>query len=75
MGKVVIHATVSLDGFITGPHDELDWVFKYGSDKMADDVVKDTGAVVLGKRTYEISIKNNQLPYGHRESAPVCVYS
>jgi hypothetical protein len=28
MGKVIIHATMSLDGFIAGPHDEMDWVFK-----------------------------------------------
>jgi hypothetical protein len=30
MGKVIIHATMSLDGFIAGPHDEMDWVFKKG---------------------------------------------
>jgi dihydrofolate reductase len=32
MGKVIVHATMSLDGFIAGPHDEMDWVFKYDDD-------------------------------------------
>jgi dihydrofolate reductase len=64
MGKVIIHATMSLDGFIAGPHDEMDWVFKYDDDGMANEVMEETGAVVLGRRTFEISLKNNQLPYG-----------
>jgi dihydrofolate reductase len=64
MGKVIVHAVMSLDGFIAGPDDEMEWSFKYGGDAMADEVMQDTGAVVLGKRTFEISLKNNQLPYG-----------
>ncbi len=28
MGKVVLHATMSLDGFIAGSNEEMDWVFK-----------------------------------------------
>ncbi len=28
MGKVIIHVTMSLDGFIAGPNDEVDWGFK-----------------------------------------------
>jgi len=26
MGKVVIHATISLDGYIAGPNDDLSWM-------------------------------------------------
>jgi hypothetical protein len=29
-GKVVWHVTMSLDGFIAGPDDALDWVFGPG---------------------------------------------
>jgi hypothetical protein len=29
MGKVLWHVTMSLDGFITGPNDSMDWVFDY----------------------------------------------
>ena len=45
MGKVIIHATMSLDGFIAGPHDEMDWVFKYDDDGMANEVMEETEAV------------------------------
>ena len=70
MGKVIIHATMSLDGFIAGPHDEMDWVFRYGSDKMVDEIMGKIGAVVLGKRTFDISLKKNQLPYGDLVKVP-----
>lgn len=29
MGKVTWHVTMSLDGFIAGPNDAMDWVFGY----------------------------------------------
>lgn len=45
MGKVIIHATMSLDCFIAGPHDEMDWIFKYDSDKMVDEIMKEMRAV------------------------------
>jgi len=70
MGKVIIHATMSLDGFIAGPHDDMEWVFKYSSDSMADEIMRETGAIVLGKRTFDISLKNNQLPYGATVKVP-----
>jgi dihydrofolate reductase len=28
-GKVLWHTTMSLDGFVAGPHDEVDWVFEH----------------------------------------------
>lgn len=64
MGKVIIHTTMSLDGFIAVPHNEMDWVFKYDSDKMVDKIMKEIGAVVLGKRTFDISLEINQLSSG-----------
>ena len=71
MGKVIIHATMSLDGFIATPEDGMDWVFKYeGSDDVAKEVMGTTGAVVLGRRTFDVSIRNNQLPYGGAVRVP-----
>jgi len=62
---------MSLDGFIAGLHDEMDWVFKYDfSDTIVDAVMKNIGAVVLGKRTYDISLKINSLPYGGNVKVP-----
>jgi len=66
MGKVILHVTMSLDGFMAGPHDEMDWVFAYdgGDLRMAQDVMSSTGAVVLGKHTYDVSVANDHMPYG-----------
>ncbi len=41
MDKVMIHVTMSLDGFIAGLHDEVDWGFIFGSDKMVDKLFLD----------------------------------
>ncbi len=62
MGQVILHATMSLDGFIAGPKDEMDWAFKYGgADEMIDEVTDTTGSVVLGRRTFDVSLEQNQL--------------
>jgi len=42
MGKVLWHVTMSLDGFIAGPNDSMDWVFEY--------VKPDTGMEELLRR-------------------------
>lgn len=70
MGKVTLHATMSLDGFMARPNDEMDWVFKYGTDEMVDEVMRAIGAVVLGHRTFELAIKKNGLPYGGEVKVP-----
>jgi len=31
MAKVIVHVTMTLDGFIARPNNELDWMFKYNS--------------------------------------------
>jgi len=55
-GKVVWHATMSLDGFIAGPGDAMDWVFKHDSGPNAevDEVLRTLGAVLVGRRSYDV---------------------
>jgi dihydrofolate reductase len=65
MSKIVIDISTSLDGFVAGPNDELDaihrWLFT--DDPSGDpqrifaELVRSTGAVLLGRRTYDLSIK------------------
>jgi len=50
---------MSLDGFIAGPGDAMDWVFAHhradpGPNEIADDVIATTGALLVGRRTYEV---------------------
>ena len=68
MGKVVIDMSMSLDGFIAGPSDDVErlhhWVFGGKTNREAnilDDMVETTGAVVMGRRTFDLHPSG---PYG-----------
>lgn len=59
MPKVVWHVTMSLDGFIAGPDDAMEWVFEYpGPTRLASEVIATTGAVLAGRRSYEMGRKD-----------------
>jgi dihydrofolate reductase len=59
MGIVVLDMTMSLNGCIAGPAAEdaglHDWYFSpiAGAQKIIDELITTTGAIVLGKRTYD----------------------
>lgn len=54
---------MSLDGFIAGPDDAMDWVFRFAEPgENADDVIQSTGAILAGRRSYDVGRKPNQRP-------------
>jgi dihydrofolate reductase len=53
-GKVVVHRTMSLDGFIAGPEHGMNWVFEQPTPPTADEQMGQTGAMLVGKRTQEV---------------------
>lgn len=56
MGEVIWHVTMSLDGFIAGPDDAMEWAFETGGrSATADDVMSKTGAIVGGRRWYDVA--------------------
>ena len=67
MAKVIIHTTMTLDGFIARPNDEIDWAFKYAPDEMIGEIMAEIGAVVMGNRGY---ISEDALPYGGQVKVP-----
>jgi dihydrofolate reductase len=76
MGKVVIHATITLDGYIAGLDDDLSWMAGYvGPDRVADEVIRNVGAIVSGGRLFPLIEKDpdGSLPYGGAVKAPVFV--
>jgi dihydrofolate reductase len=74
MGDLRWHVTMSLDGFIAGPGDAMDWVFEHGGpDAVADDVIATTGAIVVGRRTYEVEDRERGGFYGGAWSGPFFV--
>jgi dihydrofolate reductase len=68
---VLWHFTLSPDGFIAGPDDAMDWVFGYpGPNEAAAEVIETTGAIVVGRRTYEVEDRIRGGFYGGRGPAP-----
>jgi dihydrofolate reductase len=68
VSKVIWHITMSLDGFIAGPDDSMDWVVGEWSDdgtntrdievdrsSMADEVLDSAGAILGGRRWYDVA--------------------
>lgn len=48
---------VSLDGFIAGPHDELDWLPGHGEEDSVDTFAPffaQIGAILMGRRTFDV---------------------
>ena len=54
-GKVVVNRSMSLDGFIAGPGDAMDWIFDFmAPDAPLTEIAAATGAMLVGRRTYEV---------------------
>jgi len=46
---------MSLDGFIAGAGDAMDWVFQYPEPNPAvDEVIRTVGALLVGRRSYDV---------------------
>jgi dihydrofolate reductase len=73
---VVWHVTMSLDGFIAGPDDAMDFVVDYFSEEAnetATEVIESTGAIIMGRRTYEVEDRYRPGIYGGAWSGPYFV--
>ena len=76
MSAVVWHVTMSLDGFIAGPGDAMEWVFEYFSEETSEtagDVIESTGAIIMGSHTYEVEDRYRGGIYGGAWTGPLFV--
>jgi dihydrofolate reductase len=65
MAAVAWHVVMSLDGFIAAPGDDMRWIFDvFGPSATADEMVSTTGAIVMGRRTYEVEDRDRPGIYG-----------
>ena len=53
---------MSLDGFIAGPNDDMQWMSGVdgGAGQTADEVVRSTGALLVGRRTQDVEDRINR---------------
>ena len=72
MGKVIIHATVTLDGFMADKQDGVDWMSDFGStdQKVLDKFMQELGAVVGGANKTQ-TIEEGETPYSDELKIPV----
>ena len=84
MSKVLWHITMSLDGFVAGPGDDMGWLFSSGFDPDPQFVLRtldQIGAVLIGHRTYhggdgDQGAKTEKgEPYGGAWHGPQFVYT
>ncbi|MGW0506133.1 dihydrofolate reductase family protein [Micromonospora sp. NPDC003241] len=71
-GKVLWHATVSLDGYIAASGDDVTWVFDHfdPEEPTAAAVVERTGAVIAGRRSYEAGERDGRKVFDGAWSGP-----
>ncbi len=52
----ICHHTMSLDGYIAGPDDSMDWAVAHGAaTSLADETMDRIGAILAGRRWYELA--------------------
>ncbi|TMB47751.1 MAG: dihydrofolate reductase [Chloroflexi bacterium] len=78
MAKVLWHVTMSLDGYIAGPGNSMDWMLGYMDENAeVNALLKNIGAVLSGRNTYDVGAVQERRefrgPYGGAWSGPVYV--
>jgi dihydrofolate reductase len=62
MRKLVLYIATSLDGYIAGPAGEIDWLFT-DQDYGYAEFFAGVDAVVMGRKTYELTLSFGEYPY------------
>lgn len=64
MSKIILYIASSLDGFISGPNDDISWQDAYSQvDYGYNDFVSTVGAIILGRRTFDLITSKSPWPY------------
>jgi dihydrofolate reductase len=69
MRKLILKMSMSLDGFVCGPNDEMRWIFESSSDETKDWLVKTlwgAGLHIMGSRTF-----NDMVAYWPTSHEPI----
>jgi dihydrofolate reductase len=76
VAKVLWHVTMSLDGFIAGPGDDMAWMADFvGPNTAVDELLPRIGAVLMGHRTYHLAGTERGKVYGGAWTGPQLVYT
>ncbi len=75
--KVILNIATSLDGYVANLDDGIDWLEPYDdlSEYGFDEFIAGVGAIIMGKRSYDIGIRNDWFegkPYGPSPIFVIC---
>ena len=75
MAKLLWHTMMSLDGFIAGPDDDMDWMSDIdgGEGRTIDEVLRSVGALLVGRRTQDVEDRDQPGFYGGAFRGPFFV--
>jgi dihydrofolate reductase len=74
MTAVAWHVVMSVDGFVAAPDDDMRWIFDVaGPSDTGDQMVASTGAIVMGRRTYEVENRDRPGIYAGAWTGPFFV--
>ncbi len=77
MGAVLVHRTMSLDGFVAGPEHEMDWIFEHPASEGWEEIMEATGAIIAGRNSQAVNERSalgaTKAPYGGRWSGALFV--
>jgi len=56
--STICHHTISLDGYVAGPGDSVEWSFDYGeATALAGETMKRIGAILAGRRWHDLALE------------------
>lgn len=75
--KVILDIVMSLDGYVASSDDTVDWLEGYDnmSEYGFDEFIAGVGAIIMGKRSYELGIHHGWFegqPYGNSPIFVIC---
>lgn len=75
MSKTILEIALTVDGFVAGPYDEQDWLEGFGdlSEFGFDEFIAGVGAIIIGKRSYDLGIEQGWFKGGTYGDSPVFV--
>lgn len=76
MAKVILDLAMSLDGYVAGMHHEIDWLADFDPNEYGfPEFIKTVGAIVMGRRSYDIGIEQGWFKDGAYGPSPIFVVS
>jgi dihydrofolate reductase len=58
MAKTLLYIATSLDGYVAGPNDEVEWLNRYNNvDFGLEEFLSRVGAIIMGRRSYDMGVE------------------